>query len=1139
MIRQGDTKKELPKLVWSSAVKTLLLVASLIYREVNAQNHYQCIKEGYHADPKDCHVYYRCVNWGTTTSESPSPLTKFKFECGPGTVFSHIKGNICVHPNDSERPECRKSENDLDFNMNDYEDNQEEIYPHPSWPSSSRRPSNYPSYIPPGYPNEGYTSNGQQRPNNNPSYIPQMDTNQGYTPESLPKPSNIPSYIPPSVDSTTYKSTSGTEGLIESAELLPPPVTGIDNSGCSREGFMVHPKDCKKFIRCVSNGTGYYQKFEFTCGEGTLWDSTIEACNHEWAVKGNCFSEPTSTQSNDSGTTDSYQQSTNKKSTVLIKPTQSSGYLPPSTLRPVTPKPSQTQLPIGSLSTITQEPLTPYPSTPSSFDMTSITPTMTTQANYTPQSISNDDCIVEGFFSNPENCRKFYRCVAQEGQKLIKYEFECGEGTAWDTNIQACNHEYIVSECNSSFNNGSTDASLTGTINNDEKKNKTTSEKDSNTTKEPETFTKEELKPSNDITGFSSFKPTSTTISMSTIKEETNPTTESSISTETLMPTETSTSSEAIISVSMTSISDVSSTITTSTSLSSTNTTPNEQLAISKCKDEGFYADPNDCHKFYRCVKTNGKYTKYNFECAPGTAWDQSILTCNYAHLVSLCSPETNEIPSFTKETEKPMDSTKKPKENDYSSSMTPTTIFASTTTTTTSSSTQANIEAITTNKNNESNENNNKDTEPTTESLEKSSTTMETLNTSDLSTTDSNTSGSTKPNLLNDKIKCDSTGFYPHPTQCDKFYRCVDNGNGYNIYHFNCAPGTIFDPSISVCNYPESIYPLRDCSGNPSSSSSSSPSTTVMSPINTSETEITTQISTTTSLDIDEGTTTEFTEETTEIEITTEGLDQTSTEKDIDTSTMSTEGMIESTTIEESGSTATESDSKTSTEPTTETEAESSTDSDKPITTTTTTIEPDISLPVAPCTLGNLTDEQIVLVCPTGFRRHPKYCNMFYQCTSEGNMAIKILVLVCPENTIFDEEKVQCLAESENSQPCNTELTPARFYRQIEKSSIQPIRATRDSLCPGEGHYPYQKGCSNVFYKCKRNQKNSLQGYLYRCPNDFVYWSVSRRCEKASRLRTCSQEQHDKDREEIDTWNKRWELPIEDSNLSARMIHF
>ena len=51
---------------------------------------------------------------------------------------------------------------------------------------------------------------------------------------------------------------------------------------------------------------------------------------------------------------------------------------------------------------------------------------------------------------------------------------------------------------------------------------------------------------------------------------------------------------------------------------------------------------------------------------------------------------------------------------------------------------------------------------------------------------------------------KCKSNGFFRHPDDCTRFYRCVDlTGNGYfQKYTFSCPVGTVFDENVSVCNH-------------------------------------------------------------------------------------------------------------------------------------------------------------------------------------------------------------------------------------------------------------------------------------------------------------------------------------------------
>jgi hypothetical protein len=50
------------------------------------------------------------------------------------------------------------------------------------------------------------------------------------------------------------------------------------------------------------------------------------------------------------------------------------------------------------------------------------------------------------------------------------------------------------------------------------------------------------------------------------------------------------------------------------------------------CTEEGYFGNPNDASKYYRCVDFEGsgeKFTVFHFQCAAPTVWDQSILTCN------------------------------------------------------------------------------------------------------------------------------------------------------------------------------------------------------------------------------------------------------------------------------------------------------------------------------------------------------------------------------------------------------------------------------------------------------------------------------------------------------------------------------
>ena len=54
--------------------------------------------------------------------------------------------------------------------------------------------------------------------------------------------------------------------------------------------------------------------------------------------------------------------------------------------------------------------------------------------------------------------------------------------------------------------------------------------------------------------------------------------------------------------------------------------------------------------------------------------------------------------------------------------------------------------------------------------------------------------------------------GFYSNPDNCYKFYRCVDEVAYLKRYDFDCAPGTAFDPTLSVCNFPGQGGTFQEC---------------------------------------------------------------------------------------------------------------------------------------------------------------------------------------------------------------------------------------------------------------------------------------------------------------------------------------
>lgn len=48
------------------------------------------------------------------------------------------------------------------------------------------------------------------------------------------------------------------------------------------------------------------------------------------------------------------------------------------------------------------------------------------------------------------------------------------------------------------------------------------------------------------------------------------------------------------------------------------------------CNREGYVRDPNDCSKFYYCLRVKDHYVVSKFQCPDGLVFDPAILTCNY-----------------------------------------------------------------------------------------------------------------------------------------------------------------------------------------------------------------------------------------------------------------------------------------------------------------------------------------------------------------------------------------------------------------------------------------------------------------------------------------------------------------------------
>lgn len=94
----------------------------------------------------------------------------------------------------------------------------------------------------------------------------------------------------------------------------------------------------------------------------------------------------------------------------------------------------------------------------------------------------------------------------------------------------------------------------------------------------------------------------------------------------------------------------------------------------------------------------------------------------------------------------------------------------------------------------------------------------------------------------------------------------------------------------------------------------------------------------------------------------------------------------------------------------------------------------------------------QAHFVCPTGFRRHPKDCGMFYQCTESPETShLSIVSFNCPNGTVYDEDAIQCRDRTSNdncpSTSQNSSLLRGTVFDIASESSPIVSQATLQKL--------------------------------------------------------------------------------------------
>ncbi|CAB3224216.1 unnamed protein product [Arctia plantaginis] len=919
-------------------------------------------------------------------------------------------------------------------------------------------------------------------------------TKCGSNSESLPINNDLNHKIPPNANADSQIS-STTSAFPTSSETTEQETT---SELCVSSGYFGDIKHCEKFYRCVDNGKGSFIRHEYVCGEGTVWDQSLEACNHRSAVKECDFTKNTTTNVPSEGTIEysvtfttslKYEDSpvTQNVLAVLLSKNDSSvictkeGFI-------ADPKNCKSfyrcvndgrggltkyQYSCGEGTYWNQEILSCDHDTGEA-DCNSQTTTKPmanehhpqTTENYAPSSseyllgdklnYDNDSsaiepppnsagaCLSEGYYPNEKDCRRFYQCVDNGKGAYTKYDHICGEGTAWDPNTQICTHIDQVSSCKESVTH---DADNTQTT---ESSGSTTQGLTSSTTSMTTSSSPDSNLHTMDVCASEGYF--GNTQDCKKFYRCVNDGKGGYTKYDFICAEGTIWDKDIPTCNHPKNVANPSCNQNTTTSNSTTNTSESNegQNEASKvpgnssvnCTKAGFYPDPNNCKKFYRCVDWDGNETKFSifhFECGEGTIWDPAVDTCNHEDSVyppRNCSGSQASVTEETTTTEK--ESTTKSSTQATSQSLTESTT-QSTTTSTSEPTNQITTESATTES----------AAQTTTERSEESTTEQ-----SGKSTTDRSGEGSTEqpPESTTERLG-ESTTEQSQETTTEQL--------GEN--------------------------------------------TTKESVESTTE-----QLKESTTEKLGESTTEKLGENTTEksVESTSEPSGESTTEQSTESTTKES---IENTTTEGSGTVQTTTEQQETTESGTDYSTQKPAESDCP----------------------KIEDDQNLFVCPSSFRRHPKYCNLFYQCDeNEDSHELKIAVFACPNNTIYDENKTKCVNESKAEKTCDGEISQKRRVKRKERIGNilnDPLVVSEKSLgCSNTGYFAFEKegDCSQGFLKCTSTKSNKLRGLVYQCPESYIFWNVSKRCEPLYKVSDCK-------RSLVNDWSSRREIPIEIQNVA------
>ncbi|GIY29046.1 hypothetical protein CEXT_373481 [Caerostris extrusa] len=656
----------------------------------------KCTEEGFFRNPNDCNRFYRCVNSGSGEQE----FIRYDFKCPESLVFDETN-SVCNWPDQSEPCEAGNGGDNNGEKDSDNKDESDSTTTVSTDGSESQTEENKPSTSSTSRPREGSTS----RPRGSSTSRPRESSTSRPRESSTSRPKESTTSRPK--ESTTSRPKESTskpgENEKESGEAE-------SENGCSKEGFFRNKEDCNKFYRCVDfSGEGQeFVRYDFACPEGLVFDESNSVCNWPSEVEA-CDSESSGGNGeNESGTSE------NEEKAALLD------------LEKVA-HPNPRKVPPGQTKG-TKEP---------------------------GKSESDNGCSEEGFFRNPEDCNKFYRCVDfnGDGQEFVRYDFSCPDGLVFDESNSVCNWPSEADACDSTSGGNKKDEDESSSTSDEDQKESSISTTErgrgSTTEKQKKTTTASPRKTTTTgprKTTTTGPRKTTTTDKKSTeVSEDENP--PSSMRTETPESTPT-------------------------TESSSTSSKPGSRRGSSsgECKEAGFFRNPDDCNKFYRCVDYNGdgeEFVKYDFSCPEGLVFDEENSVCNWPEQSAPCEGgDSGKDGESTNSDETESSTTSTTRRRGESSS------------------------------------------DLTTERTQSTSLLEQLLHLKNHLVQLQNLKKKALKVLRVEKnSECNEEGFFRNPDDCGKFYRCVDfNGDGQEFvrYDFDCPEGLYFDQANSVCNWPE-----------------------------------------------------------------------------------------------------------------------------------------------------------------------------------------------------------------------------------------------------------------------------------------------------------------------------------------------